>query len=100
VQPTGVTLVVEVGETIFAAAEAAGYRWPTVCGGQGTCHTCFMKVLDGESGLDEVGPWEAEGLAELGPVGGDGAPLRLACQARVRGDVTVFKRAVRLKGKA
>ena len=97
VHPLGVTLDVEDGETVFATAVANGYRWPTVCGGQGSCHMCFMKVLDGEAGLDDVEPWEAEGLAELGQVGDEGETIRLACQARVRGDVTVFKRGVRMR---
>ncbi len=97
VHPLGITLDVEDGETVFATAIANGYRWPTVCGGQGSCHMCFMKVLDGAAGLDDVEPWEAEGLAELGQVGDEGETIRLACQARVRGDVTVFKRGVRMR---
>jgi ferredoxin len=57
---------------------------------------CHMRVLDDADGLDDIGPWEAEGLAELGQVGEAGETIRLACQARVRGDVTVYKRGVKL----
>ncbi|WP_280218367.1 2Fe-2S iron-sulfur cluster-binding protein [Nocardia neocaledoniensis] len=97
VQPLGIELEVQPGQTVFEAATAAGYKWPTVCGGQGTCHMCFMQVLQGEDQLDVVGPWEAEGLEEIGNVG-DAGECRLACQARVHGDVTVLKRGVRLRG--
>jgi ferredoxin, 2Fe-2S len=96
VQPIGVTFDVPAGETVFATAVAQGYRWPTVCGGQGSCHMCHMRVLDGTEGLADIEPWEAEGLAELGQVGEAGETIRLACQAKVRGDVTVYKRGVKL----
>ncbi|KAA0120624.1 2Fe-2S iron-sulfur cluster-binding protein [Mycolicibacterium sp. P9-22] len=92
VQPAGITLRVQPGETVFHAAQAAGVRWPTVCGGQGSCRLCFMLVERGQENLAEIGAWEAEGLEQLGSVGTD---TRLACQARVHGDVTVTKRGVR-----
>lgn len=96
VQPSGIELEADAGQTVFEAARAAGYRWPTVCEGQGSCHMCFMQVLEGIDNLDAVQSWEAEGLEELGNVGTAGERTRLACQARVRGDVTVLKRGVRL----
>jgi hypothetical protein len=55
-----------------------------------------MRVLDDAEGLADIEPWEAEGLAELGQVGEAGETIRLACQAKVRGDVTVYKRGVKL----
>ena len=37
VEPAGVDIPVDDGETLMAAAVRAGYRWPTVCGGQAQC---------------------------------------------------------------
>ncbi len=93
--PIGVTFDVARGDTVFATAVREGYRWPTICGGEGSCHMCFMRVVDGADQLADIEPWEAEGLAELGDVGQPGETLRLACQAIVRGDVTVYKRGVK-----
>lgn len=96
VEPAGIDLDVESGETVMGAAVRAGYRWPTVCGGQGTCRTCFFEVIDGAANLSPVAALEREGLDSLGPAPG-GAERRLACQARVTGwTVTVRKRGVRL----
>jgi 2Fe-2S ferredoxin len=91
-----VTFDVATGDTVFATAVGQGYRWPTICGGQGSCHMCYMRIVDDSAGLEEIEPWESEGLAELGDAGYPGETIRLACQARVRGDVTVFKRGVKL----
>ena len=96
VEPARVELDVLAGESIMTAAVRAGYRWPTVCGGQGTCRTCFFEVVEGGAHLSPVEPLEKEGLDSLGPVPGDGLERRLACQARVlTGTVTVRKRGVR-----
>jgi ferredoxin len=91
VEPAGIDLEVADGATMFESAGAAGYSWPTVCGGKGTCRTCFAVVLDGAEHLAPASAWEAEGLAALAlprPPDGD---IRLACQARVHGPVTVRK---------
>ena len=83
--------------TVFLAAHEAGIRWPTICGGQGTCHTCLMQVVDGSENLSAIETWEREGLDELGvTVNAAGEPYRLACQARVHGDVVVRKAGVRM----
>lgn len=76
-------------------AARAGYHWPTVCGGNGTCRTCFFRVRSGAEHLSEVGRWEAEGLRELGLAGTPGGEVRLACQARATGEVVVYKPGVR-----
>ena len=78
------------------AATAAGYYWPTVCGGKGTCRTCYATVLSDGASLSPIGAWEAEGLASLGLPGTQTGAVRLACQAQVRGAVTVRKSGVRL----
>ncbi len=94
-QPSGTSIDVPVGSTVFAAAVDAGYRWPTVCGGQGSCRTCYMQVLEYPESFADPEAWESEGLAQLGSVGNPGDTFRLACQARVVAEATVFKRGVR-----
>jgi 2Fe-2S ferredoxin len=93
VRPANLRLEPRSGETVFAAAEREGYRWPTVCGGLGTCRTCVMMVDEGESNCSPIEDLESEGLAAL-KVARDGT-RRLACQTRVLGDVVVTKRGVK-----
>jgi 2Fe-2S ferredoxin len=97
VRPAEIELAVEGGETLFQAAERAGYRWPTICGGQGTCRTCFVRVHEGAEHCSEIDPLEAEGIGALRqPLDGT---VRLACRLRVSGPVTVTKRGVRRRTK-
>nr|MBF6558603.1 2Fe-2S iron-sulfur cluster binding domain-containing protein [Acidimicrobiales bacterium] len=73
-----------------------GYRWPTVCGGVGTCRTCVMTVLEGADACSAIGDWEAEGLDEIGAAArSGGGPVRMACQTRLAGPVRVRKPGVR-----
>jgi ferredoxin, 2Fe-2S len=94
VEPLGADIEVRSGESIMAAAQRCGYRWPTVCGGQGTCRTCFLEIVDGGEHLSPVEPYEQEGLDTLGPLAARGT-TRLACQVRATGPATVRKRGVR-----
>ena len=93
VRPSGVELEVLDGEDLFTAAQRLGYRWPTLCGGKGTCRTWFVLVEEGAEDCSPVGPLEREGIESLRrPVDG---LTRLACRLRVEGPVTVTKRGVR-----
>lgn len=94
VEPAGLVLEVADGETVMAAAQRAGYRWPTICNGMATCRTCALKVLDGLDHLVPAGPAEQTALAEL-PPSQQRLDVRLACQLEVRGSVIVEKRGVR-----
>lgn len=77
------------------AAHDAGLYWPTTCGGEGICTTCACTVDEGTSHLDEMGRAERKTLAEdRGEAALASGRVRLACQARVRGEVTVTKRGV------
>lgn len=97
VVPADIEFDVEPGETVMAAALRCGYYWPTVCGGQGTCRTCWLSVLEGAEELSPVGAWEQEGLNQLGPsVLRREQAVRLACQARPHGSVVAKKIGVRL----
>ncbi|MFF4361469.1 2Fe-2S iron-sulfur cluster-binding protein [Streptomyces sp. NPDC001604] len=93
VRPLGADLDVLDGEDLFTAAARLGYRWPTVCGGKGTCRTCFVQVEEGVENCSPVGSLEREGIEALRrPVDG---LTRLACRLLVEGPVTVTKRGVR-----
>jgi 2Fe-2S ferredoxin len=96
VLPEGLVLQARPGQTIMEAAWAQGYYWPTTCGGQGICTSCACAVMAGEEALEPMGPSERRTLyGEFGEAQVRARRLRLACQARVRGDVTVQKRGVR-----
>ena len=70
---------VRAGTTVLEAADALGVKIGRVCGGQGTCSTCRVQVA---AGAENLSPADENEIAyQLG----DG--VRLACQARVEGDV-------------
>jgi 2Fe-2S ferredoxin len=94
VQPGGYRFEVKPGETIMEAARAAGYYWPTTCGGNGECTTCACDVLAGAEHLEPMGRSEAASLVEGRGRSALQSGLRLACQARVRGDIEVRKPGV------
>jgi len=87
------------GATIMDAAHEHGLYWPTTCGGEGICTSCACTIEAGEANLDPIGPGELKTLAEdLSESAVRARRLRLACQARVHGDVTITKRGVRPEG--
>lgn len=98
IHPLGRAVEAREGVTIMEAAHAEGLYWPTTCGGQGICTSCLCTIDAGEESLEPMGRSETRTLtSELGvaPNVLHGRRLRLACQARVRGDVEVTKRGVR-----
>jgi ferredoxin len=80
-------------ESLLAAALRLGLRWPTVCGGNGVCGTCWVLVEDGGERLSE--PADAERATLQKGLKGKDPRARLACQARVMGPATVTRRGVR-----
>lgn len=94
VQPSAAAFAVEPGETVFAGAARAGYSWPTICGGNGTCGTCCSEVIDGQESCSPIAGIEAETLATVLRLPLDGR-RRLACQLRLSGPVVVRRRGVR-----
>lgn len=95
VEPSGIELEVHDGETIMGAALRAGYRWPSLCGGDGTCSICWVEVLSGGQRLSEAGPAERDTLELVPALVRRTRVVRLACQARVQGDVRVRKTGVK-----
>jgi 2Fe-2S ferredoxin len=99
VLPDGIEFEAEDGQTMMGAAHNAGLYWPTTCGGQGICTSCACSVEAGGENLDAMGRGELKTMAEeMGEVSVRARRLRLACQARVHGDVVVTKRGVRPDG--
>ncbi len=95
VEPAGADIDVGDGESVMHAAERQGYRWPTVCHGQAICTTCFFEVVEGAENLAPVQPLERAALSQSPLTQLAAGHVRLACQARVTGPVTVRKRGVR-----
>jgi len=94
--PLDLIIEADEGVTIMDAAHEHGLYWPTTCGGEGICTSCACTVEDGEANLEPIGRGELKTLAEdLSEAAVRSRRLRLACQARVHGDVTVTKRGVR-----
>jgi ferredoxin len=97
--PSGIEFAVAPGESIMAAAERAGFRWPTICGGQASCGVCAYQVMAGGDDLAVAEPIELE-LTTGMPVSARG-PTRLACQSvfiSSGAHLSGFKRGVRARG--
>ena len=92
VNPLREELAVESGETLLAAAQRLGYKWPSVCGGQGNCTTCYVKIEQGE---ENVQPSAAQERERLDFAGRKDPSFRLACQMLINGPVTVIKRGIK-----
>ncbi|MFQ6019727.1 MAG: 2Fe-2S iron-sulfur cluster-binding protein [Dehalococcoidia bacterium] len=96
IEPLGRTIEAEKDATIMEAALANGLYWPTTCGGEGICTSCACTIEEGERNLTPMGRSERKTLAsEFSPASIQKGRMRLACQARVQGDVRVSKRGVR-----
>ncbi|ACA16753.1 adenylate/guanylate cyclase [Methylobacterium sp. 4-46] len=75
------------GATLLEVSRANRIPHVAVCGGRGRCSTCRVLVTEGAHRLAPPNPDEAATLAAIGAPPG----VRLACQARVRGDLTVMR---------
>ncbi len=73
------------GVTVLEAARRAGVTLPTRCSGKASCLMCKVTV-DEQEAAQLAPPGEAEGR-KLGSLLDQG--FRLACQAAVKGTVTV-----------
>lgn len=93
VEPDGLEFEAHFGETLLGAAVRQGFRWLSVCGGRAECRTCSVRVVAQPENLAGIGPVERQALESMADAFNRG--IRLACQAAVCGDVTVFKRGVR-----
>lgn len=82
-QPIGRRSEVEAGQTLLEAARRAGVDLVSLCGGEGWCYTCRVRLSHGE--LTPLTSVERDALTPEEIAAG----FRLACQAEPHGDVTV-----------
>jgi uncharacterized 2Fe-2S/4Fe-4S cluster protein (DUF4445 family) len=75
-----ITLQAEPGETLLSCIRRAGFKTDSTCGGRGVCGKCRV-IAHGE--LSPPDDSEIEHLTDRS------AGVRLACQAKVLGDVSV-----------
>ena len=73
------------GRTLLEVSRANGIAHMSVCGGRARCSTCRTLIVAGNDNLTSPTEAEAHLLGKLSA----GPDVRLACQARVRGDVSV-----------
>ncbi|MDO3409598.1 2Fe-2S iron-sulfur cluster binding domain-containing protein [Saccharibacillus sp. CPCC 101409] len=96
--PAGITVEVQAGTTLLAAARRAKVHLPVRCEGKMGCLMCKLQIVSDPPGV--LPPAEGE-RRKLGASINGGT--RLACQARVCGSVSAevpedpLKRAVRLQ---
>ena len=91
----GIEVETRPGETVMDAVCAEGYFWPVGCAKNGECTNCAMVVVSGLGRLSVMGRYERSNLIrQRGARSIEDPRLRLACQARVHGDVVVYKRGV------
>lgn len=83
--PSGRTLDVPPGTTLLEATRAAGLPLAASCDGATVCGWCRIHVLTGGEALSPPAPAESARLARRGAAPDE----RLACVARILGDVTV-----------
>ncbi len=78
------------------AVASRGYFWPVGCAKNGECTNCAMEVVSGIGRLSGMGRYERQNLLrQRGLRSIEDPRLRLACQARIEGDVVVYKLGVR-----
>ncbi len=85
--PEGAPLVVECtpGATLFEAGAQVTAGIDTACVGKGTCGLCRVKIL---AGAEHLSPYTDEERKHLGNVY-HLTRVRLACRAKLAGDVTM-----------
>jgi uncharacterized 2Fe-2S/4Fe-4S cluster protein (DUF4445 family) len=83
-QPVGRHVQVEPGATILEAAQKAGVGLSAVCGGNGSCGSCIVR-------LDASAPVSAPNAIELAELAADelAAGMRLGCQVELLGPTRV-----------
>ena len=92
VEPAGVEVEVERGESVAEAAWRQGYTWPTRCWGRAECMMCFARITDGELAAEPASAEEQVQMRALMPARLRSEVTRLACQLRVVADGLVLEK--------
>jgi ferredoxin len=85
-QPMNQSVELQAGESVFEAGKRGGVLIPTACVAKGTCGLCRVKIVEGAESLGPVSPVEQRHLGNTYFI----TRLRLSCQIRPSGDVTVL----------
>jgi uncharacterized 2Fe-2S/4Fe-4S cluster protein (DUF4445 family) len=83
-EPIGRRVQVERGTDLLEAAQTAGVRIISICGGVGSCDSCRIQKVSGEISDHSLIEQDIINPDELG------SGIRLACQAEVLSDTTVY----------
>ena len=95
VEPLGIVVDLEPGESVMDGAERLGYSWPTLCGGVGMCTMCWIRITAGHEHASPMQQLERDALETGRWHNGHPEPdVRLGCQLRLSDDATVHKRGV------
>ncbi len=81
----GQRVVIQPGTSLLEASRIGNIAHASICGGHSRCSTCRVKVMAGAQNLAPPTPEEARVLARVHAAPG----VRLACQARPKGPVTI-----------
>ncbi|MBI3611327.1 MAG: 2Fe-2S iron-sulfur cluster binding domain-containing protein [Nitrospirae bacterium] len=84
--PSGKSGDIPEKKSLLEAAQLLGVDLAHECGGFASCSTCRVVVEDGHENLTGI-EFEEEDMMDLAALL---PPHRLACQAKVLGDVTVI----------
>lgn len=84
--PGGRTVTVPLGFSLLETSRFAGIAHASVCGGRGRCSTCRVRVLAGQDRLPAPSAGESNLLQRVGA----GPDVRLACQSRPTGDISIL----------
>jgi uncharacterized 2Fe-2S/4Fe-4S cluster protein (DUF4445 family) len=82
-QPVGRRVDISEGSTLLEAAQSAGVGLVSLCGGEGWCESCLVRIAKGE--INEPTQPELDYLDE----GDLSAGYRLACQVKPKTDVRI-----------
>lgn len=82
-EPIGRRVTADPGSTLLDAAQHAGVMLTAICGGEGSCGRCIVRVMSGA-----VSPPNSTEQDQLGR-DDIAAGWRLACQTEIAGDVRV-----------
>jgi adenylate cyclase len=80
------TVEAREGQRILELCEENLIPLETRCGGNCACSSCRVIVLGGD---DHLSPQEDDELTQLEEAEASTASTRLACQARIHGDVDI-----------
>ena len=83
--PDGKRVVIQPGTSLLEASRIGGIPHASVCGGRSRCSTCRVRVIEGAEALPPPMEEEQRVLTRIHAAPG----VRLACQARPTGPVTI-----------